>query len=237
MPRDSQRGRALAVKLPGLDLLPTDPHLRARASSAWYTPADVARRLADFCYGAQLQTAKPSPWRVLEPAAGHGVLIDALIQQRSPHERTVIDAIEIDPQSAGVLADKATAWPCRVRVHVGDYLERPAPKRPYDLCLMNPPYDDGLDSAFLEKAMSESLRVVALVRLALLESRRSYERIWSKCETKSDHPQHWNLVHLCPMIARPSFLLGGKDTGYGKTAFMMIGMTRLNDGPTCVHWI
>lgn len=223
------------MRLAGIDPLPSAPTARARASSAWYTPPDAAEAVARMAYSAALrrpEAAGVEPWRVLEPAAGHGALIDALLEEVAPSPDTVVDAVELDSQAAGVLVERAMSWPCRVRVHADDYLERPAPARPYDLAIMNPPYEGGLDSLFLGKAMDESLRVVALVRLALLESQRSYERIWSRLD------REWRLIELRPFVARPVFAAPSSRASGGKTAFCAVKLSRVpGERGTVVGWV
>lgn len=223
------------MRLVGIDPLPSEPRARARASSAWYTPPDAAAVLGRMAYSAALrrpELAGVEPWRILEPSAGHGALVDALVAEVVPSRDTVVDAIELDVRAAGVLAERAMEWPCRVRVHVDDYLERPAPSRPYDLCVMNPPYEGGLDSLFVSKAMDESLRVVALVRLALLESQRSYERIWSRLD------REWRLIELRPFVARPVFAAPSSRASGGKTAFAAVKLSRVRDERgTVVGWV
>jgi len=214
----------VAVRLAGIDPLPSEPVMRARASSAWYTPPDAAAVVARMAYSAALrrpEVAGVEPWRILEPAAGHGALIDALVGELAPSRETIVDAVELDSHAAVVLADKALSWPCRARVHLDDYLERPAPARPYDLAVMNPPYEGGLDSLFLRKAMDESLRVVALVRLALLESQRSYERVWSRLDGE------WRLIELRPFVQRPVFAAPSSRACGGKTAFCALKLSRV----------
>lgn len=223
VPRDSECRWPMALRLPGID--------PPRARSAWYTPQHAARSAADLCWDQRMRSSLGEPWRVLEPSAGRGALIDALLERCQPDERTMIDAVELDSDAASELADKAIAWPCRVRVHLDDYLERKAPSTPYDLAILNPPYEGGLDSLFMAKAMNESLRVVALLRLALLESKRSHERIWSRIR-----PGEWWLQYLCPFVSRPAFELDGKPTEPGKTAFMLVAMQRHGYGSTRVEW-
>lgn len=224
-----------AVRLDGIDPLPADAEARARASSAWYTPrhaAAVLGRMARCSWLSSPGVVGAHPWRVLEPSAGTGALIDALAEDGMASSHTVVDAIELDQHVMWSLTERA--WPMRVRVECSDYLTRPAPERPYDLAIMNPPYERGLDSLFLAKAMHESLRVVALVRLALLESQRSYERIWSRI----GGAEGWRLIELRPFVVRPLFVSPAIRTSHGKTAFMAVKLSRIegcNHG-TNVNW-
>ena len=204
--------------LPGVDPFPSEPEARVRASSAWYTPPEVAARLAGLS-----AVAARRQWHVLEPSAGHGALIKPMLAEFAP---AAIDAVDADARSCQALHDLFSLPPANVQIpiHVErcDYLSRPAPRTPYDLAVLNPPYEGGQDSAFVAKCMDESLRVVALLRLAMLESQRAHDRVWSRVEAGE-----WRLLELHPFKSRPVFLAGGEESGGGKTAFMAIKMSRV----------
>lgn len=212
-----------ALALPGVDTLPPE-HLRQVSLSQWWTPDDVARRLADWT------GRPPTSWRILEPSAGGGALVRAKIAT-SPVGVT-FDAIEIDPRHADAL--RAQGLP-GVNVECGDYLARPAPAEKYDLCLMNPPYEGGLDSRFIAKAMAESKRVVALVRLAMLETQRTYERVWEHVQCGD-----WALVGMAVFVRRPVFVAPGADSTGGMTAFAAVKLSRVygdrQERGTHVEW-
>lgn len=217
--------------LPGIDPFPAEHAARVKASSAWYTPPETADALVSMCWAARPR----SEWRILEPSAGHGALLDAL-KRDDAHSTAEVHAIELDERAATVLRERHPS----AHVECCDYLTRPAPANPYDLCVMNSPYEKGADSAFLAKAMDESLRVVALVRLALLESQRSFDRVWSRIGSD----EGWRLLALSPFISRPVFMPGGEDSDGGKTAFMIVKLSRVpvpdserwRDGLTSVVW-
>lgn len=98
---------------------------------------------------------------------------------------------------------------------------------------MNPPYEGGLDSLFLAKAMDESLRIIALVRLALLESQRSYQRIWSRIGSQ----EGYRMVEMRPFVQRPLFVSPHMQSSHGKTAFMAIKLSRVSDATnTHINW-
>lgn len=223
--------------LPGIDPFPQDPAARVKASSAWYTPPEAARVLAAMAYSAAPRVHRHDPWRVLEPSAGGGALIDAWCDSVQPSPDTAIDAVDLDIHTVERL--QARRWPCQVRVEHADYLSRKAPDRVYDLTIQNPPYEDGLDSQFLAKAMDESLRVVALVRLAILESQRSHARVWSRVATEEHPDREWRLLEARFFVSRPVFLAGGESSDGGKTAFMAVKLSRVPGEArgTSVEWV
>jgi hypothetical protein len=197
-----------------------DPDIRAR--SAWYTPDSVADTLAGLAAGGW--TAAKHRTRVLEPACGDGALIRGLLRA-APSLRPRVTAIDIAPVRSHI---DGVEW------QTGDFLAMPGPIEPYDLAILNPPYEGGLDSRFVERAMDQSLRVAALVRLALLESARSHRRIWSRVERGE-----WYLHDLAIYSRRPAFLPGGAPSDGGKTAFAIVVLDRRPalDGATSVSWV
>lgn len=93
------------------------------------TPAPLAARMAD--YVGRIDRC------CLEPSAGKGALIDALLE-RSP--KAFVDAFEIDPGRADHLRSRYA--PARVHVKQCDFLSvAPYPKT-YQAVLMNPPFSD-----------------------------------------------------------------------------------------------
>ncbi len=210
-----------ALTLPGL--LPPE-HLRQKLLSQWHTPDATAQKLANWC------GSPPVAWRILEPSAGAGALVNASLRViRGPH----IDAVEIDP----VYADKLRARFAdeRVSVECCDYLGRAAPESPYDLCIANPPYEGGLDGAFLSKCMDESKRVVALVRLTTLAGKERHRSVWSRIECGE-----WSFTGLAVFASRPVFLAAGDDVGGGKTDFAAVKLSRTygdrQERETAVEW-
>lgn len=217
--------RSAAIALPGVDTLPPE-HLRQKALSQWWTPADAAARIAAWCGSlGGINT-------VLEPAAGDGALIRALCG-RPGGASLIVDAVEIDPRHIGALrAGTVGAGFYSVKPECGDYLARPAPAALYDLSLANTPYEDGLDSLFVEKMMSESLRVVALVRLAMLETQRTHERVWSRLGADG-----WHMPGLAIFTKRPVFIAPGASSTGGMTAFAAVKLSRVGTpAATHVEW-
>lgn len=133
------------------------------------TPASLANRmLAGISFGRSIKS-------VLEPSAGAGDLIDAVLRRAATHSRydTVdVDAIEIDPDLAAILAGKGH------RVVWDDFLTFQSWKR-YDLIVMNPPFADGVKH--LTKALDMQARyggvTVCLLNAETLRNPHSRERL------------------------------------------------------------
>lgn len=108
----------------------------------WFTPTWIARRLA--CW-----IPVEAAGYVLEPSAGSGQLVDGLVRAGWPVERIV--AVELDPRWCEHLRQRFPG----LTVIEGDFLAlakawRGAPPRHV---LLNPPYEDGADVAFIEAAL------------------------------------------------------------------------------------
>lgn len=136
-----------------------------RGASQWFTPAWLADRLVRWCGSLNLL-------HVLEPSAGSGALVTAAIRSLGPDEELgSITAFELDPRWALVLRD-ATRFLFEVDLAEADFLgEHRSLSLTYDLALMNPPYEEQRDVAFLRRAMSCSRRVAGIFRLAFLANR------------------------------------------------------------------
>lgn len=179
----------------------------AKALSQWFTPAPLAHRMAEMA----LCLAPGETWRVLEPSAGDGALVRAA-HAKAPL-RAIVTAYDVDP----ALCERH-GWRC------ADYLSVPAPERRYDLALMNPPYEDGLDAAFIAKSMNESQRVVALVRTSFMHTRARYDSVWSRIGNGG--ADGWSLVGISYLVSRPSFTLAGSKVGSPSGEYVVIKLRR-----------
>lgn len=168
-----------------LDLGNLTPDLN-KSLGQWFTPEPLAARLVRF--------AKIRPHhRVLEPAAGAGAFIKA-----AKGRARSIDAHELDPRWAEYMRHRFD--PNFARVHCGDYLEAPPPERPYDVSIMNPPYENNMEAHFLRKALGESERVFGLIRAHGMAGQERHEILWKDVDKgKVGMPRKINF------ITRPRF--------------------------------
>jgi predicted RNA methylase len=192
------------LTLPGVDTLPVERE-RQRALSQWWTPPDLARRVAKLAVeGLRF----PS---VIEPSAGSGVLARAVLDER-PMARLV--AVELDPTWATILRAVLGGD----SVIEGDFLT--APVGSADVVVMNPPYEGGLDGAFLERAMKLAPRVVALLRLNALVGQERHDRVWSRIG------RGWHLDVVAYCARRPVFLAAGEATDGAKSDFVAVRLVQ-----------
>ena len=105
-----------------------------------------------------------------------------------------------------------------VRVVEADFLSTTL--APVDVVCMNPPYEGGLDGAFLERAMELAPRVVALLRLNALVGQERHERVWSRIG------RGWHLDVVAYLARRPVFLAAGAATDGAKSDFVAVRLTR-----------
>lgn len=218
------------------------PRIDRANLSQWFTPIDLAKRVVEWC------GLMRNIHRVLEPSAGMGRLVMA-IRDRGPTPH--ITAHELDPSWADHLRNlcypppgfrnddrgpyracsPSDERPPNLAVVEGDYLAAPPPEVRYDLCIQNPPYEGGLDGKFLEKAMAESDRVVAILRLVVLAGQERYRRVWSHV----GEGREWVMPGLAILSARPDF--GGQDGA--KADFCVVKLCRrelFNDATTSIEW-
>jgi hypothetical protein len=127
------------------------------------TPAWVTRALLEAVGPERWCELFPTAAQVLEPAAGHGAIIEALpvaqwtaVELRAEAQAELLKLVALTPRHRG-----------RIECPV-NYLHRPAPERAYDLAITNPPFH--LAERFIAKMMQESRVVVALLEAAFLGS-------------------------------------------------------------------
>jgi predicted RNA methylase len=154
---------------------------RSKALSQWFTPKELAERVAEWarvhggcsCTDPFCNIPTERPMRVLEPSAGNGALVRPLIAAGA-----IVTACEIDERYAADLGREKGSWGW---VHICDFLERkPTDMGPYDLCVMNPPYEDGQDVAFILHALKFAPRVVGIFTDRILFGVERKEGLWSQ---------------------------------------------------------
>lgn len=155
--------------------------------SQYFTPPKLAERVVKWAGAncklpiwAALQ-GEPSnvverydrPMRVLEPSAGNGALVRPLVAAGAE-----VYAIELDDRYAPELrnAGAAALW-------FDNFLEfKPYDDRwrAFDLCVMNPPYHDGLEERFILHALAFAARVVGIFRADLFYSVGRGAKLWTQ---------------------------------------------------------
>jgi predicted RNA methylase len=144
------------------------------AASQWYTPPALASQLWEWTAPVLRRDSGLLAYDVLEPAAGQGaLLLPALGSGQVRHAL----AVESDPDNVAAL-ERLVARAPTLRVLPGDFLELKPNRRHFHVALMNPPYEDGRDAAFIIRAFDWAPRVVGIFRSAILHGEDRYKQLW-----------------------------------------------------------
>jgi hypothetical protein len=154
-----------------------------RASDYYPTPAWCVRSLLS-------EVALPGgSW--LEPCAGDGAIIRAVREVRPDVRWT---GWELREEAAPSLRRLLPA----PRLHIGDFLASPKPRRRYSVALTNPPFSRA--TPFVEACLERADLVVMLLRLSFLSTRDRADFMRSHCPD----------VYV--LAKRPSFTGGPTDS-------------------------
>lgn len=185
-------------------VMPGSPAPLSASDSMWFTPCDLATRMANW--------AGCSSMRVLEPSAGGGALAKAL-RTRGAH----VACIERDPGLAASL--RADGFPTAC----GDFLS--VEPKPFDLVVINPPYENNADVEHVLHSLEFAPRVIALVRLNFLTGQARRKLLWSKHQPG----------RIAFLSGRPRF--SGEVNGSPKHDFVVVDINRgLVDAVAELEW-
>lgn len=183
-------------------------------TSQWYTP----ERLAYWMAGLVEVRNK----RVLEPSAGTGVIVRALVHLGCPE----VVACEIDEGAREELdASGAT------EVVYGNFLEQNmvtlGDSRPFNLAIMNPPFEGGQAIEHMEHALSMCDEVISLVPLSTLS-----------CMSRLPFWRRNRLIQLTLLPRRPRFTGPHDKQKHGQAELCVMRVTRGRDSDNCrVEWV
>ena len=177
------------------------------SKSQWFTDPKLARALVGLAEDLFVDARQRRiPIRVLEPSAGRGNLVRAVLD-RAPRA-CIVDAVDIDPRWRAGL--EAIGDP-RVRVEIADYLTRPAPAQRYTVAPCNVPFTDGEEVRHLAKLLDECDRITALLPVRTMHGRERYEQVWHRFDPRRAD-RDWYLRQKVHCISRPKFgTAGGMD--------------------------
>jgi predicted RNA methylase len=194
--------------LPGMEHEQRKPEL-----SQWFTDPKLARSV--WLWANRHERAKS----VIEPSAGHGALIRPIFE--NPMECFLVTAVDVDPRCVAVLQQlvhqvsqaQRGLW-CAVQQ---DFLadanwDEPGPNDPFDLCLMNPPYEDGKAEEFILRALGVAKRVVGIFKASIQHGQERFQTLWSRAVVTRE----------VKLARRPSFGIGASGSEGGKTDFVVL---------------
>lgn len=180
------------------ELLPgMEGEQRSAALSQWYTPPELAARIVEWALQPHWRS-RPA-LRCLEPSAGRGALAIPLRER----VRTVT-CCEIDADNENhLLAIGFEVWG-------GDFFDVGEALPPFDLAVMNPPFEGGQTERHIIHALKLADRVVCHCPLTTLAGQARYTSLWERV----------NLHRLAICSTRPKYGEGG-----GKTDMCTIDVT------------
>lgn len=180
--------------------------------SQWFTPPDLAKRIVEWA------GVKPG-MRVLEPSAGNGSFVRELLGIKD----VLVDAVEID-----------TRWRTRNHAPAGliwftadffEWVETGYVDDPYDLAILNPPYENGQDLKFIQACAEISETTIALTKTSFFHGVERGGKFW----------KHWRPTRLVFLSSRPKF---SSSKGSPKTDFCVFEIKRSDPKPesTKIEW-
>lgn len=149
---------------PGQQHLFGEPPQRAEASQL-FTPPWLARRMAAWI---------PPGYRVLEPCAGSGNLIAALLELGHPPDK--ITAVENDPNWVSFLRRRFDG---AVRVVAEDFFSVPFEPDAFDYVLSNWPYEDNAHTRFAIRCLQLARVTVTLVPISFEYTQERDRDLWA----------------------------------------------------------
>ncbi len=158
-----------------------EPH---QVLQEYHTPLEVARELIK--HSTKLNDKKI---RVLEPTAGFGMLIRALVE-KIKHNDYMVEMIEINPTSRVVLEAYEKTMPTNLKLQDSDDFLLYKSNENYDLIIMNPPFHlrkgehkntkDVFDTDFVNHAFSmikDDGEILCIVSHAMIRRKNLNENI------------------------------------------------------------
>lgn len=141
-----------------------EPPQRAEASQL-FTPPYVARRMAAWI---------PETAKVLEPSAGSGNLIAALLERG--HDPSLITAVEKDPAWAAFMRERFGG---AVTVICGDFFEQAFVPDQFHAVISNWPYEQNLHTRFAIRCLELARMVVTLVPISFEYTQERDRELWA----------------------------------------------------------
>lgn len=149
----------------------------ARKNGFFPTPAALADELVERA------TLRNDGMRILEPSAGDGSLVDAILRALGKvHISNTIRLIEVDPVRAGILKNKYQDQPTILLAET-DFLTWSVeePQYAYDRIVMNPPFENRADAIHVLHAydlLKDGGRLVAITSASVKFRReKEYQRV------------------------------------------------------------
>jgi predicted RNA methylase len=150
--------------------------------SQWYTPPWLAAALWEWASRGDRPVHS-----VIEPSSGEGALIMPILAD--PRGCTAITCVDIDQDNVRKLAkvcrDRQVPAGLVITAHHGDFMCGKSTNAGalFDLCLMNPPYEDGQAEDFILHALTMARRVCGIFKASILHGQNRYNTLWQVAQT------------------------------------------------------
>jgi len=150
--------------------------------SQWYTPPWLAAALWEWASRGDRPVRS-----VIEPSSGEGALIMPILAD--PRGCTAITCVDIDQDNVRKLAkvcrDRQVPAGLVITAHHGDFMCGKSTNAGalFDLCLMNPPYEDGQAEDFILHALTMARRVCGIFKASILHGQNRYNTLWQVAQT------------------------------------------------------
>jgi len=168
--------------------------------SQWYTPPKLAAAMARWAVRAAPRSASDAPLRVLEPSAGRGSLVRAVLAAAVVPTRVSVTAYDTDEGNVAYLHGLYAGG---IEVRHRDFLAHRRGVGRFDVACMNPPYEHDQDVDHIWRALRLAPRAVCLVRSAFDHADGRFKKFWRWVDP----------VREARLVSRPKF--GGKYTPKG----------------------
>jgi predicted RNA methylase len=179
--------------------------------SQWYTPPWLATQLWEWASRGGRPVGS-----VIEPSSGEGALIVPILAE--PRGCKAITCVDIDPinvrRLAKVCRERQVPAGLVITAHHGDFMcgKSAVDGAMFDLCLMNPPYENGQAEDFILHALTMARRVCGIFKASILHGQERYATLW-------EHAQTTREVRL---KKRPSFGKSSRGTKSPKNDYVAL---------------
>jgi len=190
--------------------------------SQWYTPPWLAAALWEWASRGDRPVRS-----VIEPSSGEGALILPILAD--PRGCMAITCVDIDQDNVRKLAkvcrDRQVPAGLVITAHHGDFMCGKSTNAGalFDLCLMNPPYENGQAEDFILHALTMARRVCGIFKASILHGQGRYDTLW----------QHAQTTREVRLKKRPSFGKSSRGTTSPKNDYVALEIVlRTADAPS-----
>lgn len=209
-PEKKESARARRRRLRAMPIKSLTHEEKRDAYSQWYTPRWLAEKVIAWSGIAQLVDVSDERITVIEPSCGTGALIDQL------PDDVRLTAYDIDADNVDLVATTASRGLADdAIIECADFLLVDLEGARFDFAIVNPPYEEYLDTAFVLRCTEIADRTIAIVRLAFLAGMKRNREVWA----------HVDVRRMAIVSSRPDF---GGELG-AKSDYVVLDLARRSE--------